>query len=294
MKINWKAIPEALKIAGKFGEKHLPEILTGLGVAGFVGTAILAAKQAPKAQTAIKKAELEKAERENPGEIELPKVKLTLWETIKAVAGYYVAPVALGGASTFCIFKAQDMRLKDITSLSMALYGSRKELKDLQDKIIEKDGKEKLKEYEKEIHEPEIQRFMSDYGDTNIYNTGKGTTIFFDPTIGMAFYCNLFTVEKAIGHMVQGCKDGDSYPLSAFRHEIGLPRNDNEGDYHFYYEFVRDTISDVEDHNYKDYFEYHSLNPEEGDNRSCIWITIPDYIAHKREDDRDGVPFRYR
>lgn len=294
MKINWKAVPETFKVLGKLGEKHLPTILTGLGIAGFIGTAVLAAKEAPKAETAVRKAEREKSERENPGALELPKVKLTLWEQTKATAGYYWPSVALGAASTVCILSAHKIDLTRLASVTAAYQLSKKDLKELKDKIIEKDGKEKLKEYEKEIHEPEIRHYVSEFGETGIYNTGKGITIFFDPTTGMPFYSDLFVVQKAIRHMVQGCEREDSYPLSAFRHELGLPRNDSEKDYHFYYEFVRDTIEDVDSDNFSDYFEYHGMNPDEGDNRSVIWLRIPEFIAHRRDNDEEGVPFRFR
>ena len=293
-RINWKAIPDALKLLGQMGEKHLPTILTCGGTAGFIGTAFLVADEAPRAQTAIRKAELEKSEREHPGELDLPKVKLTPWETVKVVSGYYWPAFALGTASTICVLGAHKIDLTRLASVTAAYQLSKKDIKELKEKIIEKDGPEKLKEYEKEVHEPTVQRVFSEYGPTDIYTTGKGTTIFFDPTIGMPFYCDLFTVEKAIRHMVQGCKDEDSYPLSAFRHEIGLPRNDNEDDYRFYYEFVRDTIRNVDNFDFSDYFEYHSLNPEDGDNRACIWITVSDFLSNRNGSDDEGVPFRFR
>lgn len=297
MKINWKAVPEAFKVLSKLGEKHLPTILTGLGVAGFIGTAIMAAKEAPKAESAIRKAQkdLECQEtRYADDEVFLEIRTLTRWEKVKITAGYYWPSVALGAASTACILSAHKIDLTRLASVTAAYQLSKKDLKELKDKIVEKDGKEKLQEYEKEIHEPEIRRYVSEFGSTGIYNTGKGITIFFDPTSGMPFYSDLFAVQKAIRHMVQGCEREDSYPLSAFRHELGLPRNDSEKDYHFYYEFVRDTIEDVDSDNFSDYFEYHGMNPDEGDNRSVIWLRIPEFIAHRRDNDEEGVPFRFR
>ena len=296
MKINWKAVPEAFKVLSKLGEKHLPTILTGIGVAGFYGTAIMAAEEAPRAESAIKKAQRDLAcpEANFSDDEQYCEVRtLTKWEKVKIAAGYYWPSIALGAASTACVLGAHKIDLTRLASVTAAYQLSKKDLKELKDKIIEKDGDEKLKEYEKDIHEPAVQRIRSDYGAGGIYDTGKGTTIFFDPTIGMPFYCDLWKVEKAIDHMVSVCKTDDEYPLSAFRHELGLPRNDHEGSYHFYYEFVRDTLSHVEERDYSDYFEYHSVNSEEGDNRACIWINISEFISNRYSSDVE-TPFRYR
>ena len=55
IKINWKAIPDAFKLLGKYGKENLPTILVGFGVIGFGATLYLTADAAPKAKEAIEK-----------------------------------------------------------------------------------------------------------------------------------------------------------------------------------------------------------------------------------------------
>lgn len=287
MKINWKAVPEAMKVLGRFGEKHLPSILTGIGIAGFIGTAVLAAQEAPKAESAIRKEEREKTIRVR-GEInyENELVKLTPWETVKVTAGYYWPSVALGSASTICILSAHKIDLTRLASVTAAYQLSKGELKDLKKKIIQTDGEEKLKEYEKGAH----RDILMANPPTDIYNTGHGTTIFYDPTSGRPFYSDIWYVEKALRTMVRTCKDEGTYGLSELRDDLDLPKNDTQDDFQFTYETIRDID---EDNIAKFLFEYHDLDVDNGDARPCIWLKISDRL-HNRYDYSDETSFRYR
>ena len=42
-------VTKVLKTVAIFGKKHMPEILTGIGIAGMVTTTVLAVKATPKA-----------------------------------------------------------------------------------------------------------------------------------------------------------------------------------------------------------------------------------------------------
>lgn len=287
MKINWKAIPEAIKVLGRFGEKHLPSILTGLGVAGFIGTAVLAAKEAPRAETAIRKERKDKTIRVR-GEVnyENELVELTLVEKVKTAAGYYWPSVALGTASAVCVLSAHKIDLTRLASVTAAYQLSKKDLKDLKDKIIEKDGKEKLKEYQKDVHKDS----MGDLPPSSIYNTGKGTTVFYDPTSGTYFYHDIWHVERALMRMYDACRNEGRYSLDELRYDLDLPKNSTQGDYMFTY----DTIRDISTDSIHDLFEYHSVDSDNGDLRPCIWLDIADRVVNTYDFDEDVRPFRKR
>ena len=287
MKINWKAVPDAMRFLGKFGEKHLPTILTSAGIVGFIGTAVLAAKEAPKAETAIRKAEREKTIAVR-GEIDYANevVKLNPWEKVKVTSGYYWPSFALGTASTICILSAHKIDLTRLASVTAAYQLSKKDLKELKDKIVQTDGEDKLREYEKSTH----RDIMMSGPPTDIYNTGHGTTVFFDPTTGRPFYSDLWYVEKALRTMVRTCKDESTYSLAELRSDLDLPRNDTEDNFQFTYE----TIRDIDENNIgKFLFEYHDVDLDKGDARPCIWLKISDRL-HNRYDYEDETSFRYR
>lgn len=271
MKINWKAVPDAMKVLGKFGEKHLPTILTGIGIAGFIGTAVMAAREAPKAETAIKKEQKEKTIRVR-GEVNYQNelVDLTPFETVKVTAGYYWPSIALGTASTVCILSAHKIDLTRLASVTAAYQLSKGELKELKNKIVQTDGKDKLKEYEKGVHNDSL----GSVPPTEIYNTGKGTTVFYDPTSGQLFYHDIWHVERALMRMLDACKNEGRYSLEELRSDLDLPRNSLQGDYEFNYELVKDITND----NIHDLFEYHAINPDSGDSRPCIWLDISDRL----------------
>lgn len=285
MKINWKSIPEAIKVLGRFGEKHLPSILTGFGVAGFIGTAVLAAKEAPKAESAIKKEKRDKTIRVR-GEVnyENELVELTLVEKVKTTAGYYWPSVALGTASAVCILSAHKIDLTRLASVTAAYQLSKSDLKDLKHKIIEKDGKEKLKEYEKDTHKD----VLSNTPPSTIYNTGKGTTVFYDPTSGMLFYHDIWHVERALMRVLDACKNDGEYSLEEFRYDLDLPKNSTQGDYEFTYESMKDISTD----SIHDLFEYHSIDSDNGDLRPCIWLDIGDRIMNICDYSGERRPFR--
>lgn len=289
MKINWKAIPEAIKVLGRFGEKHLPSILTGLGVAGFIGTAVLAAKEAPRAETAIRKAERELTNpttRYADDEVLVEVRTLTKWEKLKLTSGYYWPSVALGTASAVCVLSAHKIDLTRLASVTAAYQLSKKDLKDLKDKIIEKDGKEKLKEYQKDVHKDS----MGDLPPSSIYNTGKGTTVFYDPTSGTYFYHDIWHVERALMRMYDACRNEGRYSLEELRYDLDLPKNSTQGDYMFTY----DTIRDISTDSIHDLFEYHSVDSDNGDLRPCIWLDIADRVVNTYDFDEDVRPFRKR
>lgn len=87
MKPNLKAIARSMGMAL---QKHSPEIMTGIGIAGMVATTILAVRATPKALLLIQEAEEVKSQTESSDEA------LTPVETIKATWRCYV-PAAVTG-----------------------------------------------------------------------------------------------------------------------------------------------------------------------------------------------------
>lgn len=106
--------------SGMFLKQKSPTILTCVGAAGVVATAVSAAKSTPKALTLIAKAEEEK------------QAKLTKWEKFKASVSAYIPSIILGASTITCIFGANILNKRSqalITSAYTLLDNSYKEYK---------------------------------------------------------------------------------------------------------------------------------------------------------------------
>lgn len=263
MKINWKAIPEGFKILGKVMERNKSTILVGAGLVGWIGTAVLVGRAAPKAQTAIAQAEREKGE------------ELTFVEKVKVSWQYYIGAGAAGVASSAAIVVGHRVDLKTITSIAGTCQLAKGELKQLKDKIVEKDGEEKLKEYQKDTHEDSLKKVDKEH----ILDTGKGTTIFYEPLTGTLFYSDIWYVERALIRMVEQCTRNDGMcSLDELLDDLDLPTTPLTADYAFF----RDGVGDISCDRVHDLFEYHSVDAEHGDCRPCIWLDIKERVANLR------------
>ena len=94
---------------GDWLKKASPTILTILGAAGTVGTAVMAVKATPDALTRKNAAQVQKGEK-----------KLTLLETVKAEAPAYIPAAAIGIGTIGCIFGANFLNQKQQASLASA------------------------------------------------------------------------------------------------------------------------------------------------------------------------------
>lgn len=132
----------------RFAKKNAPTILTCIGAAGVVGTAVLTAKASIKASKLLEEAENEKGE------------ELTTLETIQ-VAGPSYIPAAVVGISTIaCIFGANILNKRHQASLASAYALIDNSYRQYKNKVKELYGEEThnniidaiAKEQPKEVH----------------------------------------------------------------------------------------------------------------------------------------------
>ena len=126
----------------KFFNKHGTAILTGIGVVGVIGTAVLAVKATPKAQQKLKEAEEQKGE------------KLTKWEIFLNAATPYIpaAVMATGTIASILISHQLDHKKQvQLASAYTALAGSFTAYKaKVKEKVDEQTYEEINYEYTKE------------------------------------------------------------------------------------------------------------------------------------------------
>lgn len=237
IKINWKAIPDAFKLLGKYGKENLPTILVGFGVIGFGATLYLTADAAPKAKEAIEKAENDIQEQsEDNGDPAC--AMLTFAEKAKIVAPYYWKPAITGTLTLGCFLGAHKVNLSRLSSLGAMYALAKGDLKDLKDKIVQTDGEKKLDE----LHDSIIQdkRENADYDD--IYDTHQGNVIFIDSWTGKTFKSSIVAVNRAITSLNNRLMQDQECGLDDFLYDLNL-KFDIGAAKHF--KFVYSTANDL-------------------------------------------------
>lgn len=116
-----------------------PTILTILGAAGVVGTAVLAVKATPKACRSIKRKELEV----NEDTVSLEDVRdLTIQETIAVAWKHYIPAASAGLATIVCIFGANGLNRKQQAAITSAYILLDNTYREYQKKVRELYGPE--------------------------------------------------------------------------------------------------------------------------------------------------------
>ena len=161
---------QLMRVAKTSINKHSPEILTGIGIAGMITTTVLAVKATPKAIRLIEEAKEEKGE------------DLTKAETIKTCWKAYIPAAATCVASTACLIGASSVSIRRNAMLATAYKLSETAFSEYKEKVIETIGDEKEKVVREKVSEEKIKKnpitkneiIMTDYGDTQFYETLSG------------------------------------------------------------------------------------------------------------------------
>lgn len=158
-------------------DNHSPEILTGLGIAGFITAVVLAVKATPKAEALIVEAEDAKED------------SLTPIETVKAAWKPYVPAAITVVASTACVVGAAKINNRRNTELATAYAVSQAMLKKYQEKTEEIAGEEKAKEIDTAVKQETANSQMAKDAVSKIPQTNiKGLHPYWDPMSNTGFY----------------------------------------------------------------------------------------------------------
>lgn len=169
--------------------KHSPEILTGIGIAGMVTTAILAVKATPTALKLIAEAEDENAnycDREPLTKIEIVKVA---WKP-------YIPSIVTCIVSISCLIGASSVNFRRNAALATAYKLSEAALTEYKDAVIETIGEKKEQSVKEKISKNRIEK--NPVSNNTIYVTGNGDTLFLEPISGRYFYSDIEQVRSVI------------------------------------------------------------------------------------------------
>lgn len=204
-----------IKTAQAVVTKKSPEILTGIGVAGFITTVILAVKATPKALTLIEEEkrrqnrkianDAKKNGYENCNCIE----KLTPIETIK-VAWKPYAPVAIiGAASAACIIGASSVNAKRTAALATAYKLSETALTEYKEKVVETIGEKKEQLVRDKIDKGHIDK--DPVGKKEVIITKAGETLCYDSLSGRYFKSDIEQIKRAVNELNKRMINNEMY-----------------------------------------------------------------------------------
>lgn len=170
-------IEKIMHSAKRFVDRNGATILTCVGAAGTVGTAVMAAKATPKALVLVENAKEEKGE------------ELTKFETVITAAPAYIPTIITGVTTLACIFGANVLNKRQQAALMSAYALLDNSFKEYKQKIGEL--------YGEGAHEKVREEIAKDkYEDTDI-QVADDKRLFYDNFSQRYFESTLETVQNA-------------------------------------------------------------------------------------------------
>lgn len=194
-----------LRQSQRFIKRNASTILTTIGGAGVIVTAVMAVKATPKALQLIEQAEVEKGE------------KLTKIETVKTAGVVYIPAVITGTATIACVFGANILNKRQQAALMSAyalLDNSYKEYKAKTVELYGEDADGKVKE--------EIAK--DKYKETDIPDEDD-KMLFYDEFSKQYFRSTMIDVQNAEYYINRDLVMSDYALLNDFYDYLGIPHH---------------------------------------------------------------------
>lgn len=206
-----KDVVKAFKAIGAGVSKRAPGIITGIGIAGFGVTVVLAVKATPKA---VKLLEEEKKE--------LKKEELTPVETVKAAWKPYIPAAVTGLASVACIIGASSVNARRNAAIATAYKLTETALSEYKDKVVETIGEEKEKEIRQKVAQDKINKVPEERFKTLV--VGNGDIPFYDPISNVVFTSNPDKIDAAVAKLNRRLDYDEYVSLGDLQDLLGIER----------------------------------------------------------------------
>lgn len=142
-------VHQIVVVASKFLKDNSPTILTGVAIAGSVTSTVLAVKATPRVIEKLHQVEEKKFEANpegGPGSS-----RLTVWETVKTAAPYYIPAFAMTGITISCIVSATSINNRRNAALLGAYTLTETAFREYQEKVTTEIGQNKEDKLRKEL-----------------------------------------------------------------------------------------------------------------------------------------------
>lgn len=188
--------------------QNSPTILTGVAVAGLIGTVGFGIKATPKALDYVILEENLKGD------------YLTKREIIKATWKCYIPTAILGATTIGCIIGANKVNLRRNAALASVFSITEATLKEYQSKVVETIGEKKAGEIQEEITKDIIKN--NPPKDGQVILTGKGETLCLDVLSGRYFKSDIEKLRKTENDLNSRMLKDDFISLNDVYYEFGL------------------------------------------------------------------------
>lgn len=187
--------------------KHSPEILTGIGIAGMIGTTILAVKATPKA---IKLCDQVKKEKEEP----------TKLDYVKATWKCYIPTAVTGATSVACLIGASSVNARRNAAIATAYKLSETAFTEYKEKVVETLGEKKDQVIKDKIAKEKMEK--DPVSTKEVIITNKGNTLCYDGLFGRYFKSDMETIKRAENSLNRAIVAYEYASLNDFYRELGL------------------------------------------------------------------------
>lgn len=198
---------------GKTVNDNSPLILTGIGVGGVVGVALLTGKATFKAVEVLEDYYT------RPGYIkEEYRREATLWQKTKIVWPLYIPAAGTAAITITAVVMANRIGTRRAAAMAAAYAISQESFQEYREKIIDKIGEGKERRAREEIDQEHINR--TDF--SNVIVTGNGDVDFLDDYSGRPFRSTMEDVKHAVNKINNRINHQVYASLNDLYNELGL------------------------------------------------------------------------
>lgn len=208
-----------LKNLQKFAVQNSPTILTAIGAAGTISTAVLTARATFRAVRLIDEAEAQGGTAGDP--------KQRLKERTALVWREYVPPVVVGAVTLAAIIGANHIGSRRAAAFATAYKLSEKMAEEYRQKVVEKIGHEKEDLIRGDLAKDRIGRVPG----VETIVLGEGEVVFYDDWSGRAFKKTIDEVSHAVNQINYQINQSWCASLTDFYDLLGLPKTRVSDDY---------------------------------------------------------------
>jgi hypothetical protein len=211
------ATPPWLRNITNFVQDNSTSILTGVAVAGVVGTVALAIRATPTALEDLAAAREDK-QMNIPLEVEY-KVKLTPAEIFRVTWKTYL-PAALSGAATIaCIIGANAVGLRRNAALAASYTLVDSAFREYRDKVVEMFGDKEETKVTEQIAEDRIRAATT---SNEVFIVGSGEVLCYDMLTGRLFKSDAESIRRAANDVDAQVLDDHYASVNDFYRFVGL------------------------------------------------------------------------
>ena len=199
-------IKSLVKFVMSVAQEHSPEILAGLGIAGWATTSIVAVRKTPACIDELREKKPE-----------------TLGEEIKIMFPHYIIPIITGTLSTVCMISSVGVSNRRNAALAAALTLSEDNFLEYKNKVKEIMGEKKEEKIEQAIAEDHAQEALRTIdNDKYMIRTGRADTLTLDLITGQVFLSDIDWIKSRFIDMNDFLQQNETMDVSDYAYILQL------------------------------------------------------------------------